>query len=523
MKPHSMTGTQMKPRASMPAQIVLPQELVNSPVTPRELRIVCAALLLTTILASLDQTIVNTALPRISSDLGGLSHISWVVTAFLLTQTIAAPLYGKLGDMYGRRRLFVVGISVFLAASALCGVAQTMTQLILFRALQGLGAGGLITLSQTTISDLVGPRARGRYQGIFTSAYAVSSVAGPLIGGFLTTELSWRWVFYVNLPVGALALSLILIGLHRAPLPKSHDIDFAGAFLLAAAATVALLMLNWGGSAMGWQSWNALGMLLVCALFFGLFLRQESRATEPLIDLALFRIRNFSIGVMVSGAMAFAMMGSLVFLPLYFQLVLGLDPARAGLMMVPQIGAMLVSSVVGGQLSSRLGRAKPFLLCGASAEATGLVSLSLLIAHGARAGAFVPALIVLGLGMGIGMINAIVIIQNAAPRTQIGVATATMSFIRSFSGSLGVALAGGLIAARVSQDLAIRVYGFDLHRLMNGGLTLIASLPLPARTALVEAYRHAIGFSFRVSASIMVCALFLIATLRDGRLGETAS
>ena len=330
----------------------------GEPDATRELRLVFAALMMVLILASLDQSIVNTALPRMASDLGGLTHISWVVMAFLLTSTVSTPIYGKLSDMYGRRRLLIVSIGIFLLASALCGMAATMLQLILFRGLQGLGAGGLVVLTQTTIGDLVGPRGRGRYQGLFTGAIAISSVAGPLIGGVLTTALSWRWVFYVNLPVGAVALALIVVGLHHRPPVTSHRVDFLGAALLTGATVSALLVLNWGGSVVPWSSPSAIGLLLLAAALATLFLLQERRAAEPLMNLAMFRIRSFVLGVSIGGCMAFAMTGTMVFMPLYYQLVLGLDPARAGLMMVPQIAVMIVTSIAGGQLSSRTGSSR---------------------------------------------------------------------------------------------------------------------------------------------------------------------
>ena len=509
----------MKPRAAHPAPPERRLEHVAAPPPSGTLWIALPALMLAMMMASLDQSIVNTALPRISSDLGGLSHISWVVTGFMLTSTIAAPLYGKLSDLYGRRRLFVEGICLFMSASALCG-AQSMTQLIACRAAQGLGAGGLMTLSQAAIGDLVGPQRRGRYQGIFTSALAISAIAGPLIGGGLTTALSWRWVFYVNLPVGIIALGLIHVGFRHRPLPTAHRIDFAGALLLAAATAAALVLLSWGGSPMAWWSWRGLGLLSLSALLFALFIRQEARAPEPLMDLALFRIRSFSIGIMIGGAMGFATMSALVFLPLYFQLVLGLDPARAGLMMLPQIGAMIVSSILGGQLSSRWGHVKPFLLLGVGAEATALVGLRALAAAGAPTCAFLPVLGLMGLGMGVGMPNATVIIQNTAPRSQIGVATATMSFVRSLGGALGVALSGGLMAARLGEGLAFRIPGFDLRSIADAGLARIAALPPSTRTAVIEAYRHAIGFSLSVSAGAMLVALLLVITLPGGSLPD---
>lgn len=478
----------------------------------RELRMVFAALMMVLILGSLDQSIVNTALPRMTSELGGMAHISWVVMAFLLATTVSTPIYGKLSDMYGRRRLLIVSISIFLLASTLCGVAQTMPQLILFRGLQGLGAGGLVTLTQTTIGDLVGPRGRGRYQGLFTGAIAISSVAGPVLGGILTTTLSWRWVFYVNLPIGAVALALIMRGLHHKPPVTSHKVDFLGAALLTGATVSTLLILNWAGSVMPWASGSSLGLIALAIGLFALFFLQERHATEPLIHLSMFRIRSFVIGVSISGCMAFAMTGATVFMPLYFQLVLGLDPARAGLMLVPQIAVMIVTSIAGGQLSSRTGLVKPFMMLGVGCEAAALVGCATLAWAGAGIPAFLVALGVLGFGMGMGMPNATVVIQNAVPRAHLGVATATMGFIRSFGGVLGVAVSGGAMAAQLGHYVDSSSAG--------RGIVMIKAMVAPARETMIEAYRHAIAVSFSIGGGVMVVAFLLVLTLGAVRMDE---
>jgi EmrB/QacA subfamily drug resistance transporter len=479
---------------------------------PRELRIVFAALMLAMVMASLDQNIVNTALPRMASDLGGLAHISWVVTAFMLTSTITTPFYGKLSDMYGRRRMMIISISVFLAASVLCGTAQTMTQLILFRALQGLGAGGLITLAQTIVGDMVGPRERGRYQGLFTGAFAISSVAGPLLGGILTSALSWRWVFYVNIPVGTVALTLILIGLKPAPPSGRHKIDYAGGGLLAIGTAATLVLLSSAGTMTPWGSPLMIGIVGAAAMALILFIRQERHAPEPVIDLKLFHIRAFAVGVASSGMMSFAMMGSLVFLPLFFQLVEGLSPIRAGFMMLPQIGGMVVSSVIIGRISSRMGVFKPFLLGGVGLEFLALAALALLALNGSSLYSFLFALGALGLGMGSGMPMATVIVQNGIDRKVLGAATGAMSFIRTLGGALGIALSGGVMAMRLAQGLK-SLPGIDIDALMSGGMNHIAQLPPDQRLAVTDAYRLAIGTSFAMSGVVMLGALMLITTL----------
>src|SRR5262245_25647111 len=327
-------------------------------VSRKEFRTVMAGLLLVLTLASLDQNIVATALPRIVSELGGLSHLSWMVTSFLVPSTAATPLYGKLSDIYGRRALFFVGVGVFLAGSALCGLAQNMSQLIAFRAVQGLGAGGLITLSQIPVGVRLSLRERGRYQGLFTAVFAASSVAGPLLGGFITEALSWRWIFYINIPVGALALTLIAAGLHRPHRVVHHRIDFAGAVLMVTGTVFAILVLTFDTSPEAWSrpvTWIETATVVLC---FGLLVWRERHAAEPILPPHLFRDRVFVVGASVMGLTAVALFGAIVFLPLFFQLVLGAAPSRAGLMLSPLMGGVIVASVVGGRLVSRTGRYK---------------------------------------------------------------------------------------------------------------------------------------------------------------------
>lgn len=465
-------------------------------------------------LASLDQSIVNTALPEMASDLGGLAHLSWVVTAFMLCSTIATPIYGKLGDMYGRRRLLTASIVIFLLASTLCGLAQNMPQLILFRALQGFGAGGLMTLSQTVISDVVGPRERGRYQGLFTGAFAFCSVTGPLIGGGLTTALSWRWVFYVNLPLGALALFLILTGLRPLARTGSHRIDYLGAALMACAATATLLLFTWAGALFPWASLWAAGLGLAGLVFWMLFIAQERRAAEPIINLALFQIRSFTIGVTTTSMMSFAMMGTMVFVPLYFQLVLGYSPATAGLLLLPQIVTMVFSSIVGGRLSSRLGRPKPFMVGGIALEAVGLGGLAVIAFTQAPLPFFLASLAILGLGMGVAMPNAMVIIQNAVPRSTLGVATGTMAFIRSLGGALGVAVSAGMMGMQLNWNLNGLDTGIDVHAVIEGGIGIIRSLVPELQFSVIDAFRQAIAWSFLVSGIMMTAAFLWSLTLR---------
>ncbi|WP_347555859.1 MDR family MFS transporter [Robbsia sp. KACC 23696] len=489
-------------------------------VAPGRRKVIFAGLMLAMILAALDQSIVSTALPVIASDLGGLVHMTWVVTAFMLTSTISAPLYGKLSDMYGRRPLFAISIVVFLLASLLCGSAHTMTQLILFRGLQGLGAGGLMTLAQTVIGSIVTPAERGRYQGLFTGAFAVSSVTGPLLGGLITSHASWRWVFLINLPIGVVSLALVLIALPKGLRGGHHQIDYAGAALLSIGTAALLLLLNSGGAVhdattgSGDVSSHALlsqiGLAALAFAAFGMLLAVERRAAEPILDLSLFRLPPYAVSVTASGVMAFAMMGSLVFMPLYYQLVQGQSPAESGMMMLPQVIAMMISSVVGGRISSRTKRFTQLLALGVFLEFLGLALLAICAHWDAPIPAFLIVMAVLGTGMGIGMPNATVVVQNTVPRDALGAATASMSFIRSLGGSLGTALSGGVMAFVLNQRLASMHLDVDIHTLLERGISAMRALPVAQQHTLADAYRGAIGASLVTGGVLMFVAFLLV-------------
>src|SRR3984893_4985816 len=423
----------------------------------RAFRLSLAGLLTTMALASLDQNIVSTALPRIVGELGGLAHLPWVITAFMLTATATAPVYGKLSDMHGRRPLFVVAITVFIAGSALCGLPALMTGLILFRGLQGLGAGGLMVLAQTAIADLVPPRQRGRYQGLFSGVSALCSVTGPVLGGVIADALSWRRIFYVTLPVGMVALSLILIGLPRTERPRVvHRIDYPGAVLLTLMTAALLLLLSWGGPGAAWSSPTIVGLGLGAAALFVLLLARERVAAEPILPLPLFRNRVFAVAITVVAITATALFGAFVFLPTFFQLVQGKSPSDAGLLTAPLMAGLIVASVIGGRLVSALGRYKRLSMLGLGLAVAGLAA----IARAARAAAPLPAieaaLVVTGAGLGLVMPNLTVAIQNAVPPGMLGVATSAVSFFRSLGGAFGVALSGSLLTSRVDASLPRR-------------------------------------------------------------------
>lgn len=464
---------------------------------PKELKLVFPALMLALSLAALDQNIVGTALPLIVSDLGGLSHISWVVTAFLLASTATTPLYGKLSDLFGRRPLFLTAITIFLLGSVLCGLAQTMLQLIVFRGVQGLGAGGLMTLAQTTIADLIPPRERGRYQGIFGAVFAACSVAGPLLGGLITDALSWRWVFYVNLPVGAAALALIWIGLKPRQHEKRPVIDYLGAGLLTAATSCILLVLSWGGSLYPWYSPTILG-LSAAAVFLALALIwQENRAAEPILAPHLFYNRVFQIGASVISLNAAALFGAMIFLPLFFQLVMGQSPSRSGLLMAPLMGGVIVSSVISGRIVSRTGRYKT-LTIGGLAVATGSLLWLSWCAHNAQSVAQMEiGLITLGMSLGLVMPNLTVAIQNAVEMRDLGAATSTSAYFRSLGSSVGAAIAGALL------NLGLERAGIPLD-VLDQGIAEMSKLPV-----VLEGYREAIGSNLEACAAVaaLACAL----------------
>ena len=496
---------------------------VQKPVSKRELYTVFAGLMLALTLASLDQNIVSTALPRIVSDLGGLAHLSWVVTAFLVASTTSTPLYGKLSDMYGRKPLFFTAILIFLTGSIFCGLAQTMFQLIVFRAVQGLGAGGLMTLAQTTVGDLIEPRDRGRYQGLFGAVFAACSVVGPLLGGLITDALSWRWIFYVNLPVGAAALFLIAIGLRHHGRSISHRIDYAGAAFLTIGTICLLLFLSWGGSTYPWLSPIMISLAIFTVLFYGLLIRQEGRAPEPILPLRLFSNRVFVVAVSVIGLNAMALFGSLVFLPLFFQLVLGASPSRAGLMMAPMMGGVIVASVTGGRLVSATGRYKIFPIIGLATSTCAFSTLAWATSQSLGLSIIETSLVALGCGLGLVMPNLTVAIQNSVERSDLGVATSVSAFIRSLGGALGVAVAGAVVTIRLHHLLPVSwtqstSTGTSLLEL---GVQQISQISAAQHDVLVNAYRHAIATTFLTGAGAAALAFSIVLFLPERPLRST--
>jgi EmrB/QacA subfamily drug resistance transporter len=471
------------------------------------------------LLAALDQTIVSTALPTIVGDLGGVSHLSWVVTSYLLASTISTPLYGKLGDMYGRKWWFQFAIVIFLAGSALAGLSQSMTELVLFRALQGLGAGGLMVGAQAIIGDLVPPRDRGRYMGLMGSVFAFASVVGPLLGGFFVDALSWRWVFYVNLPIGVVALAVTATRLHLPSRERSKcPVDYLGAALLAGGTTALILLTTWGGNEYAWTSGVIIGLGIAGALMLILFVFQERRAEEPVIPLRLFRSGPFSVTSGVAFLVGLAMFGALTFLPLFLQVVDGASPTGSGLLMLPLMAGLLTASIISGRLITRIGRYKVFPVIGGAIMTAGMLLLSLLDVDTARATSSAYMLVV-GVGIGTLMPVLVLVAQNSAPPADIGAATSTATFFRSIGGSVGVAVFGAIFASRLGSEIAKLVPAealghFNSHALL-GSPGAIKGLPASVRAPLLEAFSHSLHTVFLFGMALSAVAFLLTLALKE--------
>ncbi|MEV8627670.1 MFS transporter [Streptomyces sp. NPDC051079] len=488
----------------------------------RTVIIAIGALLLGMLLAALDQTIVSTALPTIVSELGGMEHLSWVVTAYMLASTAATPLWGKLGDQYGRKKLFQSAIVLFLIGSALCGIAQNMPQLIAFRALQGLGGGGLMVLSMAIVGDLVSPRERGRYQGLFGAVFGATSVLGPLLGGLFTEHLSWRWVFYINLPIGIVALFVIAAVLHIPVGGTRHTIDYLGTFLIASVATCLVLVASLGGTTWAWGSPQIIGLAVLGVVLLVWFVYVDQRAAEPVLPLKLFRIRTFSLVSVISFIVGFAMFGAMTYLPTFLQIVQGVSPTMSGVHMLPMVVGMLLTSTASGQIVSRTGRWKVFPLAGTAVTALGLLLLHRLTETSSTWEMSVY-FFVFGAGLGLVMQVLVLVVQNAVSYQDLGVATSGATFFRSIGASFGVAIFGTVFTNRLTDKLAAALAGQQLPpgagaSQIAADPRAIAALPPELRPSVLHAYATSITDVFLYAAPVVLIGFVVACFLKEDPL-----
>jgi EmrB/QacA subfamily drug resistance transporter len=478
----------------------------------RQIMIILPGLLLAMMLAMLDQLVVGTALPRIVGELGGVAHLSWVVTAYTLASTVTTPFYGKLGDMYGRKNFFMFAIVIFLAGSALSGLSTSMAQLITFRAIQGLGAGGLMVGAMATIGEIVPPRERGKYMSYFMAVMMLSTIGGPLLGGWITEAISWRWIFYINLPIGGAALVYLFFMMHLPKRRVEHRIDYWGGILLGVVSTAIILIATWGGTQYSWGSAEVVGLAALAVAATVAFIMVERRAAEPMLPLHVFKIGNFTYSMVITFFVGLGLFGVMTFIPLFQQTVQGATPTVSGLLLTPMMVGSMVTSIVAGQLVSKTGKYRIFPILGGLVMGVGMFLLSRL---GVGTSRFETGIdfVVLGLGMGLLMQMVSLISQNAVELRDIGVASSARMFFQQIGGSLGVAAFGALFAHKLNSYISSA--GASGFRAQGGNFdpAQIASFPPAQREVIFHAIAHGVQsvFVFGIPASVVifVFALFI--------------
>lgn len=481
----------------------------------KNILIVMGALMITMLLAALDQTIVSTALPTIASEFNALNELSWVVTSYLITSAVATPLWGKFSDLYGRKRMLSIAVVIFLIGSILSGIAGSMGQLIAFRGIQGIGAGGLMALVFATIGDVVPPRERGKYQGLIGAVFGVSSVIGPLLGGFFTDHLSWRWIFFINVPLGILALIAITARLHIPVERREHSIDYLGSVLLAVGVICLLLASVWGGTTYAWSSLEILWLLWGGVFFSSVFVWWQDRAKEPIIPLHLFKNSIFTTSSLLSFISGFAMFAAIIYLPEYLQIVRGYSATVSGLLMLPLVAGLLTASIASGRIISSTGKYRIFPIIGTVVTGIGLLLMSN-ISINTSVWLLSFWMLITGAGIGLFMQVMTLAVQNATAYKDLGTATSAVTFFRSMGSSFGTSIFGALLASRFAAHLANDGVGAALHAEHGTqAINAISSLPVDVLPIALTAFTESFADIFFYASPIMLIAFIVAFFLRE--------